>query len=254
MKHNKVFNPFSSDVISKIEGALATEKKSGKPLYAAFDADGTLWDTDLGENFFHYKISHKVLSGLPADPFAHYDRWKLENGDPRPAYLWLAQICNGHSLKTVREWAANAVNAISPLPVFPAQNDLIRWLLKEKVNVFIVTASVKWAVEPAADLFGLTPDHVIGVETAVENGIVSEKAAGHMTYREGKAKALLARSGGVHPFLCAGNTMGDSYLLESATHIRLAVTGASVDNAEVYGAEQTLQAHAKEKVWITHRF
>ena len=258
MKHNKVFNPFPNELTQKIGDTLFRLKKNGN-VYAAFEADGSLWDTDLGENFFHYKIQNKLLENLPENPFEHYHTWKNQ-GDPRPAYLWLAQICKGHSIEKVRIWANEAVEAISPLPIFPAQRDLIRLLLDEKVKVFIVTASVKWAVEPAAKNFGLSYENVIGVETAIEKGVVTDVAAGHMTYREGKAAALLRATNGVNPFLCSGNTIGDSYLLDIATDFKIAVTGASSDNQEVLHSEIKFQDEVKKKQesglpgWIRHQF
>ena len=54
------------------------------------------------------------------------------------------------------------------VPVFNHQKALIRYLKSKKVKVFIVTASVKWAVEGAAFLVGLKPDDVIGITSLGE--------------------------------------------------------------------------------------
>ncbi len=252
MPHSN-YNNFSDSLWQNIRAAIVEEKKTAGQPVAAFDADGTLWDTDLGENFFKYEIANCPLKDLPADPWGHYRTWK-ENGDPRPAYLWLAQVNAGHSLKSVREWADQAVEKIKPVPIFSAQQQLIRLLIEEGVKVFIVTASVRWAVEPGARLLGLKNEDVLGVETGVSSeGIVTNQAAGHMTYREGKASALLSSTGGRPPFLAAGNTKGDSQLLGIATRIRLAVT-ATRPGDELYSSEHELQLEAQQKGWIQHRF
>ncbi len=237
---------------SQIEQALAAEKKQNPCPVAAFDADGTLWDADLGESFFKYQISQKILKGLPEDPWRHYRDWK-EAGDPRAAYLWLAQINKGRSLAEVQSWAEESVRAKEPLPIFEEQKKLIQFLRSEGVQVFIVTASVRWAVEPGALRLGLSHEDVIGVETSIENGVVTENPTGHMTYREGKAEALLLRTKGQRPFLSSGNTTGDTQLLKSATRIALAV-GAARPEDELFATEEKLRKEALEFGWLSHQF
>lgn len=243
---------FSENVWAQIESTVQEVKKQDPIPYAAFDADGTLWDTDLGENFFKYKIRNKLVPFEMEDPWRHYRDWK-EGGDPRPAYLWLAQVCKGFPLAEVQAWAEAAVQEFKSLPIFPAQKKLIDYLLKNGVQVFIVTASIKWAVEPGARRLGLAAQEVLGVETAIVNGLVTAEAAGHMTYRQGKAEAILQRMAGKKPFLASGNTKGDLALMESATHLRLAVT-ASHPGEEMFPSEDELQREAQQRGWITHRF
>src|SRR3954467_5588788 len=82
---------------------------------AAFDADGTLWNTDLGEALFNYQIKNKLVP-LPPSPWEHYHEMK-DGISKRAAYLWLAQINKGLPIQTVRHWASEAVNALHPVPV-----------------------------------------------------------------------------------------------------------------------------------------
>jgi phosphoserine phosphatase len=246
------YQGYPGDVWRQIERSLAEVKKTQAEVYAAFDADGTLWDTDLGENFFKYQVRRKLFSCPYPDPWKHYRDWK-KGGDPRPAYLWLAQVNAGQPLQVVRDWAESAVQEYAELPIFPAQNKLINWLTKEGVKVYVVTASIRWAVEPGAKRLGIPQDKVLGVETAVLNEVVTEAPAGFMTYKEGKPQALLAATKGVRPFLASGNTLGDQALLDCASHIRLAVTATNPEH-ELYPAEQELQKAASAKGWIQHRF
>jgi HAD superfamily phosphoserine phosphatase-like hydrolase len=218
---------------------------------AAFDADGTLWDTDLGESFFKWQIANANLPNLPKDPWRHYRAWK-ESGDPRPAYLWLAQINAGQPLKQVQDWAEQAVKAHEPLPIFEDKRKLIQWLLEQKVRVYIVTASVKWAVEPGALRLGLRYDDVLGIQTKVQDGVITGEQEGVITYREGKAEAIREASGHA-PFFAAGNTMGDLALLESATQMRL-VSGAAPKEHELFEAEEKLRTEGKARGWFIHQF
>ena len=246
------YKNYPDEFWKQIRQALVEEKKQHATPVAAFDADGTLWDTDLGENFFKYEIEQKLLNGLPADPWGHYRDGK-ETSDPRPAYLWLAQVNRGHSLEQVRAWAEKATQRLEPLPIFSEQRKLVDFLKSEGVKVYIVTASVRWAVEPGARRLGLTNEDVIGVETAVENGILTDRAHGHMTYREGKPEALLLKTKGQKPFLAVGNTMGDLHLLKTASKIGLAV-GAAPHGHELFETEEKLRQEARQHGWLSHQF
>lgn len=246
------YKNFPSEFWNLLSKTLDDERQVHPRPIAVFDADGTLWDTDLGEKFFQWQIANAKLPGLPENPWRTYRDWK-ESGDPRPAYLWLAQINQGQSLQQVQEWAEKAVHAQDPLPIFPDQMRLIQWLLSQKVEVYIVTASIKWAVEPGARRLGLGFDRVLGIQTQVRNGIVTDQQEGIITYREGKPQALKAVTGGQAPFFACGNTMGDFALLESATRLRLAV-GAANEDHELFETEETLRAESRARGWMVHRF
>lgn len=246
------YKSFPPEYFTQVEKTLQQLKAANLPLIAAFDADGTLWDTDLGENFFQYQIDHKHVE-LPGDPWTHYLELKKVNGDPRDAYAWLAQINRGVSLSQLRTWAAAAFESIQPKPIFSEQKKLIDLLLSHGVQIYVVTASITWAVEPGATAIGLKCENVIGVETAVRDGIITTEKLLPITYRTGKVEALLLKTGGKIPFLCSGNTIGDYELLAVASHHQLAVTAASRDD-KLFKAENELQTIATEKNWWRHRF
>ena len=246
------YKNYSDQYWQQIKSTLQDLKKQNQPLVAAFDADGTLWDTDLGENFFQYQIDNKLVQ-LPADPWKHYFDLKKINNDPRDAYIWLAQINAGQSLTTVQNWAQKAFDEIQPKPIFSEQKKLIDLLVENGVRVYIITASIKWAVEPGAKALGLSTDQVIGVETLVLNNNITDEKKLPITYRQGKIEALLLKTNNQYPFLASGNTIGDYELLQASTHIKLAVSAASRDD-RLFKAENDLQIMATEKNWWRHRF
>ncbi|MEQ1722205.1 MAG: haloacid dehalogenase-like hydrolase [Pseudobdellovibrio sp.] len=246
------YKSFPIEYWAEIEKTISDLKSNNEDLFAAFDADGTLWDIDLGENFFQYQIDHKKVP-LPADPWTHYLEMKKINNDPRDAYAWLAQINRGLSESEVLKWAANAFSEVAPNPIFSEQKKLITLLLKNSVKIYIVTASPKLAVVPGAIAMGLSAENVIGVETEVVNGIITDNKIEPITYRQGKVDALLKKTGNVKPFLCSGNTIGDYELLNNSTHIKLAVSAASRDD-KLFKSENELLTKAIENNWWRHRF
>ncbi len=245
----KDFVSFSFDKMLKIRKAALGALKDGAEPLAAFDADGTLWDTDVGEAFFDYQIKNKLLPDLPADPLKFYRA--LHATDTLSAFLWLAQINKGLPIAKVREWAHDAFEGMKPLPIFGEMKDLIGELKGAGADVYVVTASIKWSVEPAAEFLGIPKEHVVGVQTSIVDGYVTDQQEGAVTWREGKVTGLLETTGRRRPFLCAGNTMGDLALLDCATHFRVvnAAAAASDPNRET---EQTLVEIAKKRGWFFH--
>jgi phosphoserine phosphatase len=137
--------------------------------------------------------------------------------------------------------------------VFDFQRTIIDRLKALQFKIYIVTASITWAVEPAAELFGLSKDCVLGVQTKIKNGLVTDERDGVITYREGKSEALLAKTGGRPPLFVAGNTEGDLFLLESAARLRLVIASADPKDSH-YATEQSMQKLARERGWYRHSF
>lgn len=244
------YKAYSKEIWDRINSALDFAlAKDAEPI-AAFDADGTLWDTDLGETFFQYQIDRKLVA-LPEEPWTHYQ--DLKKKDPTEAYLWLAQINHGKKLSEVRSWAEQAVKEVSPVPVFEEQKKVIELFKSKGVKIYIITASVTWAVEPGAKLLGLESESVIGVETVVDDDLITNNPKGVITYQMGKVEALLERTGGKKPFFASGNTMGDFQLLNSASDLALAVSAANQDD-RLFKTENDLQNIASQKAWTHHRF
>ena len=243
---------YSPDLWAQINKSIDRALQQDSTPVAAFDADGTLWDLDMGEVFFQYLIDHKLVP-LPEDAFDRYEKMKKDIAGPQKAYLWLAQVMKGVELKVVREWASKSLVAMGPLPYFPEQKKLIELFTSRGVKVYIVTASVKWAVEPGTAIFGLPYEQVLGIETESEGGIVTDRQKGPITYRQGKAEALLKVTGGKKPFFSAGNTFGDLALLELSTDVKLAVT-STVPDDRLFRSEQELFNEATQRGWSKHRF
>lgn len=233
--------------LNRLLDTLTRKKPQGKAV-AAFDADGTLWDMDMGENFFEYVIENRLVP-LPADPWAHYIGMQSEISK-EAAYIWLAQIFAGVPVTTVQKWAQEAVERARPVPVFDFQKKIISHLQSLGVDVYIVTASIKWAVEPAARLVGLTPDRVLGIEVQSPDGIVGLEQKGILTYREGKALRIVEETG-VKPYFCSGNTEGDLELLKCATDVRF-VVGNTVPGHGNFDTEQKMIRLAREQNWFHH--
>jgi phosphoserine phosphatase len=248
------FSPELWDQLSKtLHRAVEPTSRMGPvKRIAAFDADGTLWDSDAGETFFDWEIHHAGLRDLPEDPWAHYHALKKLN--PITAYVWLAQINAGVPLWKVREWARQCFAEHPAWPVFESQRRLVDLLRSLDFEIFIITASIKWAVEPVAALVGIDHDHVIGITTKInEVDCVGMEAVLPITWRQGKADGLLGATKGIRPIIASGNTLGDIALLETASHIQLAISTQNTPGG-LFDEEAKLGDEADRRGWLRHRF
>ena len=242
-----------SALVSKIKQQVTcTMAQTTGPHYAAFDADGTLWDNDLGESFFKYQMNHRRIPSLQG-----MDAWKfyenLKKTQPIRSCLWLGQICQGFQLHEIRNWATQALEK-TQIQVFQCQKEIIAWLKEQGVEVFIVTGSTQWSVEPAAELVGLPRENVLGVQTQLDSrGRLTDQPRGPITWCQGKAKALLARTQNVAPIFCSGNTPGDQHLLDISLTSPMAIQ-TQVKNNVLGQEEQQLRDYAIKKGWHAHHF
>lgn len=234
-------------IIQNIDQAL----DEGATPIAAFDADGTLWEFDAGESFFQYQIQQDFIPGLRDDAWAYYSR--MRSSKPVESLLWLAQVNKGKALSELKAANEAFVQSLEKPPLFESQKTIIDHLFSKGVEVYVVTASVKWAVEGPAKGYGIDEDHVIGVKTKIENGTITDEQDGPVTWREGKVTGLLEATNGKAPFFASGNTEGDLKLLETATHIRLVMASASSDH-ENFETEQKMVRNAQRNNWYYHSF
>src|SRR5438093_247945 len=130
----------------EIRQALDKLMASSEPKkIAVFDADGTLWHDDLGEAFFKYQISKNLAPGLRgvADPWSTYK--EKCNIDTAKAFGWLAQINAGLTDEVVHAQSTEFYQHSFKQKVDPHLRELISELKRHQFEIWICTASIKWA-------------------------------------------------------------------------------------------------------------
>lgn len=237
----KVSQEYTQKVKSDIDKALKDPK--AHPI-AAFDADGTCWFSDVGRDFFNHQMAKNFF---PGPHYTWEDYKKMEEQNMEEALLWMAQILSGFTLDEVREFGLDATKNIRP-HFIDHQKEVVKHLLKQGVDVYIVTASVKWTIEAAAEEMGIHRDRVLGIQTAIENGLITDKQYGPLTWTDGKVTALLEATNGKHPFFASGNTSTDLPLLKSATHIRKVIHSAPLGDG-LHETERKALDYAKKQGW-----
>ncbi len=223
---------------------------------AVFDADGTLWRGDIGEEFFQFQIEKKW--NKPNCTWEKY--WnEVKSGDKLKAYGWLAQWNAGMLEDDLREQIQVFLRERFNHAVFEPMRTLTHSLVNAGFEIWVVSASPIWNVQEATRGFGIQQDHIIGVSAIVAEGVLTEQLVTPLPYRDGKAKQIASRIG-VAPLFAAGNTYWDKEMLETATEMALCISSEGIDGHN-YDSESKLKALATEKnssgsktLWLAQRF
>ena len=237
---------------SKIKNQIIKAQKETRPFhYAAFDADGTLWNFDVLLNFLEYQIKMGLLCSIKARYL-----WQKLISEPSRKEKNLIAIANLFSGLTVKELRKRALSAYKDNPAvpFPEQKKLIKWLQERGIKVYIVSASYKWALEPAVKALGLPVDSIIAVENEVKNGVVTKNIKGHISVNKGKEIRLFEKTKKKNPILAAGNTLMDWDLIETSSHVKLAVSCKSCFDRKLLKLEKKLQKIGKKEGWVCYEF
>ena len=234
-------------LLEKIKNLLQDPIEKCDYPVAAFDADGTLWPCDVGRDFFQYQIERDLLRGKLNHPRIKFEYIKNSKGKTR-ALTWLAYVLSGYSLEEVQKWIKAFLEDRQPIP-FLFQKKLISWLQSKNVQVFIVSSSLKWLLDPAARVFNIPSENIIGVQTIVRKGLITDELILPAPIQEDKVPALYKRTNNKPPLFSAGNTLSDQALLEAATQTRLVVSTAKEKDLNYLSEKQLLQI-AKKRNWF----
>lgn len=200
----------------------------GAPV--VFDADGTLWRGDVGEDFLRWAIHQGLID-------ARYETYEaLLERSPARAYGWAVEIMAGHREDALLGHARRFFHERFSGRIFPFVRPLLAKLSAHPV--WICSASPWWAVVPGAEALGVPPTQVIGVRCAVIDGRLSGRVDEPVPCGPGKVTWL--QRAALSPTLAVGNGDLDVDMLTFAAR-PLVVTPADSSNG--------LVAHARKLDW-----
>jgi phosphoserine phosphatase len=210
---------------------VLAEPGDGRPV--AFDADGTLWRGDVGEDLLRYLITEGRLpryrgrTGL----YEEYERRVAQ--DPASGYAFTVEV-----MEDVEEGALSALcqeffQRRFAGRLFPFTRPLVQALSGQGYAVWIVSASPTWPVVAGAAALGVPRERVIGVHCDLEAGRLTRRV--HTPVPCGEGKVALLRSRGLRPVLGVGNGDLDLQMLAYAERA-LVIAPHGQDNALVRAA------------------
>lgn len=206
----------------------------------AFDADGTLWSGDVGEDFFFHFLEHAPLlepaargiSELAAahgvargsDARATVDAiWRAYRADAFPEDVVCELVTWCAAGRTRDEVEALARAAVAPELVSRLRSELtpvLEWVRGADVEPWVVSASPRFVVEAALAAVGarvpVPRERVVAVEPRWEGDVMVADVHRPISYAEGKVACLRERIG-ARPLVAAfGDSGFDAAMLSFA--------------------------------------
>ena len=193
------------------EGAAGVwERVNGPPGLAAFDADGTLWEGDIGEEVLQDLVATGSLVNPPPAPWEEYLR--RVRRDPADGFAFAVQVMHGLDEEKVRAVSERIFEERFASAIFREVRACLGHLLARKWDVYVVSASNRWSVEVGAKRLGVSAARVIGLSVLVEGGKLTDHVVQPVPTLQGKPD-LLRQLAGRDPDLAFGNSVLDLPLL-----------------------------------------
>jgi phosphoserine phosphatase len=220
-------------VIGRI--AAAVRERPGGAI--AFDADGTLWSGDVGDDFFHSvlasgrveaaaRVAMRALAEvhgvrapeggakLGAALFEAYREGRV----PEDSFCeMVAYVCAGWTTGEVEVFAAEVVARSRVSERTHAETArIVDWARRERVEAFVVSASPFAVVVQAARPLGFGVENVLAVTPVLADGRVAADVHRPIPYGEGKVTRLAERLGARPLYAAFGDNRFDIPLLRAA--------------------------------------
>ena len=218
----------SKRLVEKLDSLVA----DGPPVLA-FDADGTLWQGDVGDDFFDALIAGGLvlpsaqaamarelgIAGGEGDrpEQALFDAYHSGKFDEERFYECVAWAAAGRDRGAVLE-VARRVQAERKLPerLHAEIRPVLAWARARGAEVYVVSASPRLVVQEGARLLGLEPARVLGAEAVFEGERMMPAALRPIPYGAGKVVALRKHIG-ARPLLAAfGDNVFDVPMMKEA--------------------------------------
>ena len=222
-------------IIERIEEAL----RASPDGVLAFDGDGTLWDGDVGEDFFHALVAHgdfrePAFRQMEHDARTHdvalggtgkalaariYDAYLAGRFPEEPVCELMTWCCAGWTAREVDAFAADVI-ARGSLAARLHREVLrvIEWARSRAVEAFLVSASPRAIIEHAGRAVGFDDDHMIAALPRYQDGRMVADVVRPIPYAAGKVHNLRARIGETRTLVAAfGDNAFDVAMLSQAS-------------------------------------
>jgi phosphoserine phosphatase len=111
--------------------------------------------------------------------------------------------------------------------------EVITFLQEQKVDIWAVSGSSTFSVEPVFRRLGVGPDRIIGIDLLADGDVLGSTARTPLPINAGKVDALRARCPH-RPFLVASDSPLDMPLLEYSSGLRLLVNTRSKPSTDFF--------------------
>ena len=183
---------------------------------AAFDADGTLWRDDIGEDFLQHLCARGWVK-LPGggDPYTEY-LMRVER-DRATGFAYAAQLLQGLAESALQEECERFAKEWVPRRLLASTQALLALCSEAGLVCAVVSASPIQIVRAAAALAGVPAARCLGMTTQADAaGVLTDRLVPPITHAAGKVEALAKAGLGAPVLGCGDSVQGDLAMLEAA--------------------------------------
>jgi len=223
----------SAQLIAELERRSSSER----PSALAFDADGTLWSGDVGDDVFRFAVERGLLreearaelefqaKSRGFEPFGdlnatakHLFEAYLAGHYPEREMCELMTWCYaGYTLAELRDLVRAALHETKLAGrLHPELAPVLEFARRHSLRTIVVSASPRTTVELAASAWGFEPEDIAASTPLVSGGRVAAGMAGEVPYAAGKCVAGRALLGDRYWLGSFGDNVFDLEMLREA--------------------------------------
>lgn len=242
----------AAELVARLDEERAS---AGTRTALAFDADGTLWSGDVGFDLFKAALAVRAFRPAARDALAveaHgaglsvaevddanaialrlFAAWAAGDYDDGRAFRMMAWAFAGWTAPDLLQLADEALRAADVASRIHAPvHEVVTWAHGAGVEVWIVSASPRAAVEVGGRLLGVRPDRVIAVTPRRAGDELLPELEEPVPYDEGKAHAIRTAAPDATVLGAFGDSASDAPLMRAA---RVAVAVEPHDRLRALG-------------------
>ena len=223
----------ADELIAELERRLS----AAQPAALAFDADGTLWSGDVGDDVFRYAVSHGRLREAARAAIEHEATTRGFDVFPDPnetaGHLFDAYVARryperemcelmtwcyaGHTLAQMQALVAEALVAANHAQRLHQElAPVLAFARARGLRTIVISASPRATVEIAASKWGFESADIAAGTPAYEGGVIAPRMAGPLPYAHAKCVAGRALIGPLHWLASFGDNVFDLEMLREA--------------------------------------
>lgn len=203
----------------------------------AFDADGTLWSGDVGDDVFRFAIGHgrlreaaraeierqaefrgfEVLSDLNQTAGRLFDAYLAGLYPERDICELMTWCYAGHTLTEMHELAREALEVTKHAHRLHRElAPILEFGRSRGLRMIVVSASPRATVELAASAWGFAAHDIAASTPRIQGGLIVPEMAGPLPYAQAKCVAGRALLGSSHWLASFGDNVFDLEMLREA--------------------------------------
>jgi phosphatidylglycerophosphatase C len=227
----------TTPVISATQLVSELERRLGEPCAIAFDADGTLWSGDVGDDVFRFAVARGRLREPARGALEHEARQRgfetFSDVNDTAKHLFDAYVAGryperdmcelmtwcyaGHSLTEMRELALEALHESKHADRLHEElRPILEFARARSIRTVVISASPRVTVEQATRVWGFAASDIAASTPNVVDGVITSAMSGAVPYAAGKVAAGRALLGPVRWLASFGDNVFDVEMLQEA--------------------------------------